>query len=360
MLGGAVVVMDGQYGSTGKGKAVVYLAQLLKACMAVRCGGPNAGHTVYFGDTPVVMRQIPSAVVIPDIELGIAAGAMVDVPLLVREFDNIASVAGDAYVQAIHQRLYIDPMTALVDSDAGDQEAREHLGESVGSTQTGTGWTASQRCLRRAKLFRDGPRSFYKFLDVVSRRINTHIDAGDYVLIEGTQGTGLSLFHAPHYPFCTSKDTNSATFLAEAGVAPSACAGVVMVLRTYPIRVGGNSGSMHMELTWDTIAERSGRPPDKPLVEMTSVTRKVRRVGEFDWDLLDIAIRLNRPRYLIVHGLDYLNYCDTGVTQFTDLSQSSRAWIQMLQERSGVSVLAAFTGPHQDHIVPVVRTENLF
>ena len=40
------IVVGGQFGSEGKGKVAHYLAQKMEASFAVRCGGPNSGHTV--------------------------------------------------------------------------------------------------------------------------------------------------------------------------------------------------------------------------------------------------------------------------------------------------------------------------
>jgi adenylosuccinate synthase len=89
---------------------------------------------------------------------------------------------------------------------------------------------------------------------------------GKKVLLEGTQGTGLSLFHG-RYPHVTSRDTTTAACLAEAGIGPHRVRRVVMVTRTYPIRVGNSStgatsGPMTREIDWDVIAERSGIPED--------------------------------------------------------------------------------------------------
>src|SRR5438445_1583364 len=72
------------------------------------------------------------------------------------------------------------------------------------------------------------------------------------VLLEGTQGTGLSLYHG-NYPHVTSRDTTVAGCLAEAGISPSRVRKVVIVCRTYPIRVqspdgqGLTSGPMSQE-----------------------------------------------------------------------------------------------------------------
>src|SRR5690606_37123692 len=52
---------------------------------------------------------------------------------------------------------------------------------------------------------------------------------GCSILLEGTQGSGLSLYHGK-YPFVTSRDTNVAGCLAEAGISPSRVRRVLMVI----------------------------------------------------------------------------------------------------------------------------------
>ena len=73
----------------------------------------------------------------------------------------------------------------------------------------------------------------------VSAEVNSALDAGKKILIEGTQGFGLSLYHSEYYPRCTSRDTTAAGFLAEVGVSPKMVTEIVVVFRTFPIRVAG-------------------------------------------------------------------------------------------------------------------------
>src|SRR5690606_13520366 len=111
---------------------------------------------------------------------------------------------------------------------------------------------------------------------------------GCRVMLEGTQGTGLSLFHGT-YPWVTSRDTTVAGCLSEAGISPNRVRKVIMVCRSYPIRVqnpaGATSGPMAREINWETVAERSGVPVEElQSNERTSTTKRKRRVAEFDWE----------------------------------------------------------------------------
>jgi hypothetical protein len=103
-----------------------------------------------------------------------------------------------------------------------------------------------------------------------------HLNQGGEVLIEGTQGYLLGL-HAGFYPQCTSSDCTATDFLSMAGLSswmvdPEEFE-VWVVFRPFPIRVAGNSGPLHGETTWEDL----GLP-----VELTTVTRKPRRVGRWD------------------------------------------------------------------------------
>lgn len=105
-------------------------------------------------------------------------------------------------------------------------------------------------------------------------------------MLEGTQGTGLSLYHGP-YPYVTSRDTTVAGCLADAGISPSRVRKVIMVCRTYPIRVespsGKTSGPMSREIDWKEVSRRSGVPESELReAEVTSTTKRKRRVSEFD------------------------------------------------------------------------------
>jgi adenylosuccinate synthase len=133
-----------------------------------------------------------------------------------------------------------------------------------------------------------------KLLTDVSTEINDGLDQRRNVLIEGTQGFGLSLYHSDHYPKTTSRDTSAAGFLSEVGVSPRLVTDIVVVFRTFPIRVAGaQAGPLGDEITWEQIRAESGYPSD--ITEMTTVTNKVRRVGRFDWDLAEKAVKVNRP-----------------------------------------------------------------
>jgi len=168
-------------------------------------------------------------------------------------------------------------------------------------------------------------------------------------MLEGTQGYALSLNHGP-YPYCTSRDVLASSLLSDIGLAPSMCTKVILVVRTYPIRVAGNSGPMcGNEITWKEVQKRSHYP--RALIEKTTVTKRVRRVCEFDVRLIKEACLVNRPTELAVTFADYLDYKNYGKTKYEQLTPKSRQWIENLEQSTGVPVTLVKTGINWTHII---------
>ena len=125
------------------------------------------------------------------------------------------------------------------------------------------------------------------------------------VVVEGTQGFGLSLLDGGYWPKATSRPTTAAAALAEAGLSPVDVDDVTMVIRSFPIRVSGKSGPLVKEITWEEVAAHTGQRTEE-LREYTTVTGRLRRVGKFDADLVRRALDTNRPTRLALNHLDYI------------------------------------------------------
>jgi adenylosuccinate synthase len=342
------VVVGGQYGSEGKGKLVSHLACVSSGEVAtVRCGGSNAGHTAVGNGKTYRLRQLPSGVVANECRLFLAPGMLLDLDVLWQEI-------WDTNVSA--ERLRVDRNAAVISAADRQEESRIQLGARLGSTLTGTGVATARKVLRDpdVKLASAVPR-LGPYLADVSYELNDLLDHDARVIVEGTQGFGLSLHHSSAYPYVTSRDTTAAAFLSEAGLSPLQVDEIVLVLRTFPIRVAGNSGPLAAELSWEEVAKRAGYP--NSIAEYTTVTRRLRRVGEFDWDLARRAVMVNRPTLLAIHGADYLSYSDLGATDWESLSSLTRNFIQLLEDELDVSVGFIFTGPGEAQIIE--RTSRL-
>lgn len=330
---GVTIVVGGQYGSEGKGKVVSLESRRCASPLVVRCGGPNAGHTVLFNDTPLVLRQVPAGVVNPNALLLVAAGCVVDLSVLSREIRTLGLA---------RERIVVDPRAVLVSTQ--DQETERSWTEAIGSTGSGNGAALirrMQRCLGTVLAQGCEPLARLARVESVARLVHDHLDSDGDVIVEGTQGFGLSLLHG-EYPYVTARDTSASAFASEVGIAPTQVDRVVMVLRTFPIRVGGDSGPMRDEISWDDV-QRIGEAPE-PVPEYTSVTNRLRRVANFDQDLAKRAARINRPTSLAVMGIDRLDYRNTGVTHVASLSERAARFLSQLAAELGVPIEWVGTG----------------
>ncbi|HEU5046118.1 MAG TPA: succino-amino-deoxyadenylate synthase PurZ [Nocardioidaceae bacterium] len=287
------VVVGGQYGSESKGRVTADLVQRRKAegkrVTGVRVAGPNAGHVVIDENGErYALRQVPVSMVVDPDGLGIiAAGSEIDLQVLDAEIADLERGG-----HKIRNRLLIDAQATILEAHHRDAEGGNDgpLQTRIGSTGKGIGAARADRIWRQARIAREqlGQLTEYGTLADTAALMNSELnrESGTAIVIEGTQGYGLGL-HAGYYPQCTSSDCRAIDFLAMAGVSPwgvKAELGVWVVLRAYPIRVAGNSGPLKGETSWAQL----GLPE-----EHTTVTHKVRRVGQWDSELARAAVQAN-------------------------------------------------------------------
>ena len=330
-------IVGGQYGSEGKGKVCGYLAN--EYDVAVRVGAPNAGHTLVMGKNKWKMQQIPVAgLVNPDIVLCIGAAGLINIPILEREM---------SYIKDIEDRLFIDRNAGILTEDHRHQEEEEKMFKGIGSTCEGVG-AALRHKIKRDKTFGVANNSLRLKHHVIN--VSKYLNRGQKrVMIEGTQGTFLSLNHGP-YPYCTSRDIIASSLLSDVGLAPHTCKEVIMVIRTYPIRVAGNSGPMcGKELTWPIIKRRSKCP--KKIEEKTTVTKRVRRVCEFSMEQIMEACELNGPTQIALMFADYTTHKDYGKNKWRNLSNLTKAFVEEIEANTGVPVTLIGTSPDFEGMV---------
>lgn len=325
------VVVGGQFGSEAKGKVCAYLAP--EVDLAVRTGTPNAGHTIVESGQEWKMQQLPATWRNPDCFLAVGAGAFLDLEILERE---VGWVGGT-------DRLLIDPLATVIEER--HRQAEIALKQSIGSTGKGGGAALADRLMGQALLARDVLEGDYP-LGNVSALAGRYFADNRPVLLEGTQGFGLSLLHG-HYPYVTSRDTTAAWFMAEAGMPLSSCKEIIVVIRTFPIRVAGNSGPLPHETSWKAVSKKARRP----VLERTTVTNKIRRVARFDPELVARAVMVNNPTQLALTFLDYLYPEDAGVSSWDDLSRNARRYISRLEKRFGVPVTLISTGAETSEMI---------
>jgi adenylosuccinate synthase len=333
------VVVGGQYGSEGKGKIAAFITLQEQIDICVRCGGPNSGHCFVdeSGDLRA-LRQIPTGYVRPGTRLLIPPGGLIDLEVLRKDRVGI-----DSHAMVIEER---------------DRKVEKELGlrQRLSSTLCGVGSAVSRRVLRGEDvlLAKDAIEQapwLKSYLADVSEEVNDGIDRGMRVLVEGTQGSGLSLYHSVSYPKATSRDTNASGFLSEVGISPRLISEVILVFRTYPIRVAGDqAGPLTEETNWEEVQRTAGWIT--PLREYTTVTGKLRRVGKFEWEAAKRAVKINRPTRIALNFADYLDFRNSKVSQWEDLTFSAKNFVKKV-ESLGAPVHYIGTGPSVHDLVPL-------
>lgn len=336
------VLIGGQYGSEGKGHIAHYLST--EYDLLVRVGGPNAGHTIYERPRSYTHHHLPSGTRNCQAKLVLGAGACLLLPRLLEEINQC---------EVSPERLTIDPQAMLI--EASDQKSEQALIRSIASTGQGVGYATARKVLRgnlkpRVTLARDVPELKPFVRETIPVFERAYADGGK-IFLEGTQGTGLSLHHGL-YPSVTSRDTSASGCLAEAGISPRYVRKIIMVCRTYPIRVGGESGELRGELTWDDIAQRARLDPDElKRVEKGSTTGRDRRVGEFDWTMYRRAVSINGPTDIALTFADYVDSDNLNARRFEQLSEATVSFVGELERVAGAPVSLITTRFHFRSII---------
>lgn len=333
------VLVGGQYGSEGKGQIVSYLSPEYDILM--RVGGPNAGHQVFEKPQPYTHHQLPSGTRCSEARLLIGPGATLRVPKLLDEIADCKVESG---------RLFLDPQAMIISDDDITNEVQGT--RTIGSTGQGVGFAMARRITGRFHkpapvLARDIPE-LKPFIRSAVEVLEEAYSQDKRILLEGTQGTALSLYHG-YYPYVTSRDTTVSGCLAEAGIAWNRVRRAIMVCRTYPIRVqnppDGTSGPMSQEITWPEISRRS-KISLKQLqkAELTSTTHRPRRVAEFDWELLKRSALINGSTDIALTFADYSSKQNQKAMRFDQLHGDTINFIQEIERVTGAPVSLIATG----------------
>ncbi|MGA7370554.1 MAG: adenylosuccinate synthetase [Nitrososphaeraceae archaeon] len=325
------VIVGGFFGDEGKGKIVAYLAKKDKADVAVRGGvGPNAGHTITFHGKEHKTRMLPSALVSNQTRLMIGPGVLINVNVLLEEIKNFNT----------KDRTFVDPQCGIIDSTHIHEDASDSNLQRIGTTRTGTGPANADRALRKGFLARDSVE-LSEYLQDIPRIVNSSIDRDETVLVEGTQGTFLSLYHGT-YPFVTSKDVTASAICSDVGIGPKKVSEVLVVFKAYVTRVG--SGPLEGELEKEETTS-------KGWTEFGSVTGRLRRASPFNFELAKRSIMLNSATQVALTKLDIVFPSDAGKTAFNKLSSDAKRFVNNIEKEIGKKVAVIGTGQELDDII---------
>ncbi len=319
------IVVCGFYGDTGKGKIVSYLAVADDVAYCARGGvGPNAGHTVVKEGVTYKLRMIPCGFVNPRTRLLIGPGVVVNPELVLKEVGETG----------IADRFGLDPQCAIIEPHHVEQDRRGHLKEKIGTTGTGTGPCNADRALRVAKMAREIPM-LESYITDVPLELNRALDRGENVLLEGTQGTFISLYHG-NYPFCTSNDVCASATASDVGIGPTRVDDVVMVCKAFVTRVG--EGPLEGEISFEEAKKRGW-------AEYGTVTGRQRRAAPFNYELVKRSAMINGATQLAVTKMDILYPGCKASNSYDDLSPEAKAFVEKIEEEVGLPVTLIGTGP---------------
>jgi adenylosuccinate synthase len=335
-----IVLVGAQWGDEGKGKITDLIADDFDYVVRFQ-GGNNAGHTVIHAGRTLKLHLIPSGIMYPHITPVIGNGCVIDPKVLLEEMDRL-----EADGLSTH-RLLISANAHLImpyhrDLDGASERRLGSL--EIGTTRRGIGPAYMDKASRMGLRVQDltDEHIFRKKLEaalhekndilekvyglptytvdqiaeeylVYAERIRPHIaetttiinralEADQWVLFEGAQGTLLDLDHGT-YPFVTSSSPTAGGACTGTGVGPRRIDRVLGIAKAYITRVG--SGPFPTELSDDT-----GRHLIEVGAEYGTTTGRERRPGWFDGLIARYAVQVNGLTDLIITKLDVLSNLD--------------------------------------------------
>lgn len=327
----STVVVGGFFGDEGKGKIISYLAQNDNPSIVARGGaGPNAGHTIKDGDRIYKVRMLPSGFLNKNSKVMIGPGVVINPEVVLKEINDF-DVSG---------RAFVDNNCGIIEQDHLERDSKGEIKEKIGSTGSGTGPANADRAMRILKLAKE-EESLSSILTNVSESLNSAYDSGENILIEGTQGTFLSLWHGT-YPYVTSKDVTASGICADVGLGPKKVDDVMVVFKSYVTRVG--TGLLENELSNEDTTQRGW-------AEFGTVTGRPRRAAEFNFDLARKAIMLNSASQIAITKLDILFPDCAHTNSYSDLSREAKSFVENIEHNLKTPVIILGTGPGVKDII---------
>lgn len=328
------VVLGMQWGDEGKGKIVDVLASQYNVVARFQ-GGPNAGHSIYFGDSSFVLHTVPSGIFRQGTTNIIGNGVVIDPLILMEEIHAIEAMGVDvkASLRIAKRTNLILPTHRLLDAA---QEAKKGKNK-VGTTGKGIGPAYTDKIARNGLRVGDILRADFmerynalkamhlqqlgnvevddqawlnaceslKQFPIIDNEVevNALLRQDESILAEGAQGSLLDVDFGT-YPFVTSSSTLCAGVCTGLGVAPAHIGRVYGIFKAYCTRVG--AGPFPTEL-FDETGETLRRIGH----EFGATTGRPRRCGWLDLVALRYTAMMNGTTHLIMMKSDVMNDFDT-------------------------------------------------
>ena len=294
-------LIDGQWGSTGKGKLAGYLYERYKnITMAISDNMPNAGHTFTRDGKNFIFKALPTGVLFDGVASLIGPQAVLGEEQFQYELEMVKNEIGQ------YPKVMIHPMATIV--TANDKEAESGIVSKMASTGQGS-------CAATIKkMWRAGEASLAKHSRILDPFVaDTHsylqhrLKIGGAALSEGSQGFDLSMNCGHSYPHVTSRDCLIGRMMDNAGCAVKSVGSIIACLRTLPIRVGSTENTSgpyyddQSELDWKTVSKMCGHDVE----EKTTVTQRIRRVFTFSEAQLRKFCEYVQPDYAFLNFVNY-------------------------------------------------------
>ncbi len=326
------VIAGGFWGDEGKGKIISYLALKEPLDVCVRTGSVNAAHTIWYEGKRYALHMVPGGFVNEKCRLLISAGSNIDMKQFLQEVEETQ----------VQNRIGIDKQASIIEEKHSAQDKMGHLKDVVGTTGRGVGPAIEERVRRTAKLVRDVLELMCYATDA-SEETNHAISSNKNVLLEGTQGFMLSLFHGG-YPYVTGRDTSASAICSEAGVGPTKVNNVLLVFKSFMTRVG--AGPLPGEISKEEAQKRGW-------FETAAGTGRDRRSAPFNFELAKRAAMINGATQLAITKLDILYPSCKGAKILDELPKEARDFLHQIEEQTRVPVALVGTGPDALDIIDV-------
>jgi adenylosuccinate synthase len=277
--------------------------------------------------------MVPSGFVYKDAKLCIGSGVLVDPRVLKQEVDMLG----------VRGRVFVDKRCGIITEDhIARDKGNSHLSKTIGSTGSGCGPANADRVMRVSPQAKDVPELAEYLLDV-PLAIDAELKKGKPVLLEGTQGFGISLYYGT-YPFVTSKDTSASQIAADNGVGPTKINDVIVVFKAYPTRVG--EGPFSTEMT-AKVSDAMG------IQEFGTVTHRKRRIGDWDGGMARYSAMINGCTQAAITGIDRVDKACFGVTDYAKLTKKAKDFLKIAEDDIGSPITLISTGPEVTQIIDI-------
>ena len=290
----------------------------------------------------------------PNCKLVLNAGCVITPEILFEEIKKYKELIGA-------RKIYIHPRAMIILEKHREEEKRIIRS---GSTFKGCSSAQAEKIIRNPSVilakdyFKNLTNDLKNCIEITdtAKMVN---ECNDKILIEGAQGQDLDINYGLDYPNVTSRMCSSSQLIANAGLSPFKVKDIYMIIRPYPIRIsnktnigddiysGDYAGSA--EITWNEVKDRCGC--NIALEEYTTVTKKIRRVFEMNWDRLKYNVMINQPTQIVLNFAQYIDWKAYRCNSYDKLPIKVKDFIKKIEETTNTPVTMIGTGERNCDII---------